>query len=115
MSSRLPAALRRSPLPRSVRRLLLGIPSAQQHQALLELCDRGLITCTSGAPGEPDATYALAWLALDDPRRYPAEVRCRHTENMRRFSPRWSGECSAEAELGAPGRSDAVRSDGDTP
>ncbi|WP_206609473.1 hypothetical protein, partial [Thiohalobacter thiocyanaticus] len=38
--------------------------------ALVELCDRGLLTCTRGRPGEAGATYAVAWLPLDDPESY---------------------------------------------
>ena len=56
---------------------------AESRPAVAELCDRGLVTCTGGAPGDDDATYALAWWPFDDPRKYPANVRDRHTRNMR--------------------------------
>lgn len=72
------------PASHSARGRLTGIP----RQALIELYARGLLTCTSGKPGEDGATYALAWLPLDDPERYSAEVRERHAENMLRFSAR---------------------------
>ncbi|MBZ0072250.1 MAG: hypothetical protein K8I04_11075 [Gammaproteobacteria bacterium] len=50
--------------------------------ALVELCEKGLLTCTSGNPGEVGSTYAVAWLPLDDPGSYPACVRRRHAQNM---------------------------------
>ena len=52
--------------------------------SLVELCERGLLTCTRGEPGSNDATYALAWLPLDNPEDYSQVVRDRHAENMRR-------------------------------
>jgi hypothetical protein len=55
------------------------------RKALQELCARGLLTCTRGAPGELGATYALAWSPLDDSESYPAEVRECHAENMARL------------------------------
>ena len=55
------------------------------RRALQELCARGLLTCTRGVPGELSATHALAWLPLDDPERYSAEVRERHAKNMARL------------------------------
>lgn len=70
---------------RSIARLLAGIAPSQQRAALVELCERGLITCTRGRPGEPDATYALAWLPLDDAERYPFDIRERHAANMLRL------------------------------
>jgi hypothetical protein len=51
--------------------------------ALIELCAAGLLTCTCGKPGERGATYAVAWLPLDDPEQYSRAVRERHAENMR--------------------------------
>ena len=53
------------------------------RSAVTELCDRGLVTCTSGTPGDDDATYALAWWPLDDPQNYPASVCKLHSRNMR--------------------------------
>ena len=53
------------------------------RSAVTELCDRGLVTCTCGTPGDDDATYALAWWPLDDPERYPASVRELHSRNQR--------------------------------
>jgi hypothetical protein len=53
------------------------------RSALVELCRRGLLTCTRGRPGEDGATYALAWLPLDRPEDYPLEVRARHDANRR--------------------------------
>ena len=58
-----------------------GKPSA----ALAELCAAGLLTCTHGKPGEPGATYALAWLPLDNAKQYSRAVREQHAENMRRL------------------------------
>jgi hypothetical protein len=54
-------------------------------QALQELVAVGLITCTQGRPGDDDAQYAVAWLALNDPERYPPEIRARHERNIRRL------------------------------
>ena len=54
--------------------------------SLVELCERGLLTCTRGEPGSNDATYALAWLPLDNPEDYSQVVRDRHAENMRRLN-----------------------------
>lgn len=53
--------------------------------AVVELCERGLLTCTRGQPGDDDAAYAVAWLPLDKPERFPEEIRRRHAENMRKF------------------------------
>jgi hypothetical protein len=52
---------------------------------LVDLCERGLLTCTTGKPGEPGATYALAWLPLDRPERFSKDVRERHQENKKRL------------------------------
>ena len=52
----------------------------------VDLCARGLLTCTHGHPGEPGATYALAWLPLDESEKYSPAVRRRHARNMRRFA-----------------------------
>jgi hypothetical protein len=49
------------------------------------LCERGLLTCTRGRPGDDDATYALGWLPLDDADTYPEEIRHRHSKNMLRL------------------------------
>ena len=57
----------------------------QNRAALIELCDSGLLTCTRGQPGEDGATYAVAWEPLDHPDQFPADVRRRHEENMRRL------------------------------
>lgn len=53
-----------------------------QRAALVELCAAGLLTCTRGSPGDDDATYAVAWLPLDDADRFPESVRRRHAQNM---------------------------------
>lgn len=52
--------------------------------AAIDCCAAGIVTCTSGTPGHPGAKYALAWLPLDNPENFPAEVRERHAANMRR-------------------------------
>lgn len=57
-------------------------------EALRELCRRGLLTCTSGVPGETGATYALGWVPLNDPDSYSQEVRRRHSRNMRALGVR---------------------------
>jgi hypothetical protein len=54
--------------------------------ALVELCERGLLTCTRGEPGSNGATYALTWLPLDNPEDYSQAVRDQHAENMRRLN-----------------------------
>jgi hypothetical protein len=56
------------------------------HGAVVELCQCGLLTCTRGEPGSNDATYAVAWLPLDDPEDYSQAVRDQHAENMRRLN-----------------------------
>lgn len=61
------------------------IPAEIGRASLVELCERGLLTCTSGNPGEASATYAVAWLPLDVPERYPSEVCKRHARNMEKF------------------------------
>lgn len=58
---------------------------AQFRRSMRELCDQGLLTCTRGRPGDDDATYALAWLPLDQPESFPEDVRRRHAENMLRL------------------------------
>ena len=60
--------------------------------AIVELCDGGFVTCTSGRPGDDDATYALGWLPLDNAKAYPREIRERHYLNMLR----WSGKGTAQ-------------------
>lgn len=62
-----------------------GLPDAELRSALRELCARGVLTCTRGRPGDDGALYALAWLPLDEPEKYPRAVRHRHRENMRRL------------------------------
>ena len=52
---------------------------------MAELCERGLLTCTHGRPGEDDARYAFGWLPLDRADQFPAEVRERHRINMLRL------------------------------
>lgn len=59
--------------------------------SLVELCERGLLTCTSGNPGEAEATYAVAWLPLDIPERYSPKVRKRHARNMEKFGRQITG------------------------
>jgi hypothetical protein len=54
--------------------------------AAVELCEAGLITCTSGEPGDDEATYALAWLPLDHPEHFGADVREQHAENMAKLN-----------------------------
>lgn len=70
---------------------LHGLTEQEVRAAVRDLCARGLLTCTCGEPGEDGATYALAWLPLDDPESYPPEVRERHAENMRRFAGETGG------------------------
>jgi hypothetical protein len=53
--------------------------------AAMELCSRGLLTCTSGRPGDKDATYALAWRSLDKSEQFATEIRAQHEENMRQI------------------------------
>jgi len=64
---------------------LHGLSAEELCAALIELCERGLLTCTRGSPGEDDARYALAWLPLDGSADYPKSVLERHAENLRRF------------------------------
>lgn len=64
---------------------LASMSETELQAAAVDLCARGLLTCTRGRPGEDGATYGLAWLPLDEPERYPPEVRARHIENMRRL------------------------------
>lgn len=66
----------------------------QYRRAMAKLCGHGLLTCTRGRPGDDDATYALAWLPLDDPERYPEEVRKLHARNMARLAE----ECARSPE-----------------
>ena len=61
---------------------LPGLTADEVRAAAIELCARGLLTCTHGQPGEDDATYAMAWLPLDDAHLYPASVRELHALNM---------------------------------
>jgi hypothetical protein len=58
---------------------------AEYVAAVKECCDSGLVTCTRGEPGQDGATYALAWLPLDNPESFPAEVQQRHAANMVRL------------------------------
>jgi hypothetical protein len=64
---------------------LEGLNAVELRAALIELCERGLLTCTRGEPGSDGATYALAWLPLDDPEQYSETVREQHAENMKKF------------------------------
>lgn len=59
------------------------LSDADLRASAVELCEAGLLTCTSGNPGDEDASYAVAWLPLDEPDKYSAAVRRRHQENMR--------------------------------
>jgi hypothetical protein len=69
----------------SVSDLLTDMSPAEISAATVELCERGLFTCTRDRPGDADATYALAWLPLDHPEQFSFEVRRRHALNMKRF------------------------------
>lgn len=62
-----------------------NMSAAQFTESVKECCERGLITCTRGEPGTEGATYALAWLPLDNPESFPPEVRERHAANMVRL------------------------------
>ena len=53
--------------------------------AVHELIARGLIVCTSGTPGDDDATYGAAWLPLDCPEQYPEFIRRLHADRMRKL------------------------------
>lgn len=55
---------------------------AEFKAAIHELINRGLITCTSGTAGEDGATYALAWLPLDNPNQFPEFIRRIHADRM---------------------------------
>lgn len=66
----------------TIQQLLRPAERTNKRAALVELCERGLITCTRGNPGDDDATYALAWMPLDNPEEYSADVRARHSANM---------------------------------
>lgn len=68
-----------------------GMTPHELQVAITLLCDRGLLTCTRGQPGDDDATYALAWLPLDEPESYPAEIRKRHERNMQKLGFAESG------------------------
>lgn len=60
--------------------------SKRMRAAAIELCEAGLMTCTSGEPGAPDAHYAVAWLPLDNPEAYPKQIREQHKANMERWA-----------------------------
>lgn len=75
----------RHPMSSDPLRVLARMPIAQRRRALRELCEQGLLTCTRGRPGDRNASYALAWLPLDDAGHYPEEIRRRHAENMLRL------------------------------
>jgi hypothetical protein len=62
-----------------------GLDADELRAALVELCERGLLTCTRGEPGMEGATYAIAWLPLDDPEQFSDEVREKHAANMAKF------------------------------
>jgi hypothetical protein len=73
---------------RALRSALAAVESMTEvefREAMADLCDRGLLTCTRGHPGDDHATYALGWLPLDDADGYPEEIRRRHAENMSRL------------------------------
>jgi transcription initiation factor IIE alpha subunit len=72
--------------------LLAGIPRREQRQAMARLCEQGFITCTRGRAGDRNASYALAWLPLDEPRKYSDEVLERHGQNMRRLKAKGRSE-----------------------
>ena len=61
------------------------LSEADLRHAAVELCQAGILTCTRGDPGEPGATYALAWLPLDNPDQYPVEVCERNAANLARL------------------------------
>ena len=50
-----------------------------------EACDAGFITLTSGSIEDDNATFALAWLPLDNPDKFTQEVRDKHEANMRKI------------------------------
>jgi len=62
------------------------LPEQHIRTAAIQLCKKGLLTCTHGQPGDDDATYAVAWLPLDNPEQYAAEIQERHRRNMEKFS-----------------------------
>jgi hypothetical protein len=62
-----------------------GLTREEFRARMAELCERGLLTCTRGRPGDDDATYALGWLPLDGGNQFPPEVRERHRANMLRL------------------------------
>ncbi len=62
------------------------LPERQLRTAAVQLCNKGLLTCTHGQPGDDDATYAVAWLPLDNPEQFSEEIQERHRRNMKRFS-----------------------------
>ena len=68
------------------RKQLASMSDAELREGAVELCERGLLTCTNGKPGEDGATYAVAWLPLNNPEQYKKEVRERHNQNMKKFS-----------------------------
>lgn len=74
--------------PEDVRKLLANTDGNDERAALAELCERGLVTCTRGVPGERGSRYALAWVPLDNPEQYPESVRRRHAQNMSRLGHR---------------------------
>lgn len=60
-----------------------AMDEGELQAVLMDLCERGLLTCTRGRPGEAKAQYALAWEPLDRPERYSPEVKQRHQSNMK--------------------------------
>jgi hypothetical protein len=52
---------------------------------LADLCESGLLTCTTGKPGLPGATYALAWLPLNNPENYSPDVIEQHSRNLKKL------------------------------
>lgn len=57
--------------------------TAQIADEIRTLVDAGLLTVTSGSVGDPDATYALAWLPLDG--KHPESVVEAHRRNQQRL------------------------------
>lgn len=65
---------------------MLQLTQAELTEAIKELLDAGLITCTRGVPGDYGSTYALAWLPLDNQENFGPEILAQHAKNFRKFS-----------------------------
>jgi hypothetical protein len=63
----------------------LDLTEPQFVVAAEHLCASGLLTCTQGKPGAAGLTYPLAWMLLNNPEGFSAEVRARHYTNMLRI------------------------------